>query len=64
MTLRDRLETITLGPRPAGALHVENGPDDTTRETYLWAIADLAVSIAWGRAFAEGAPIFDVTVPA
>ena len=50
--IRDQLETITLGPRAAGALHVENGPDDTTREVYLFAIADHAVSLAWGRALA------------
>ena len=52
--IRGQLDTIELGPRPAGALHVENGPSDTTREAYLLAVAGHAVSLAWGRALAEG----------
>jgi hypothetical protein len=54
MSIRDQLEMIELGPRPAGALHVENGPSDTTREVYLFAIGDHAVSLAWDRALAAG----------
>ena len=60
--IRGQLDAIELGPRPAGALHVENDPSDTTREAYLFAVAGHAVSIAWDRALTAGG--FFAAVPA
>lgn len=47
------LDGVELGQHAAGSLLAEQAPDDQLREQHVWAVAELAVSLAWTRYLAQ-----------